>query len=162
LNANGFSQTFSTAGYVDLGGPFFQSMGTNGRSCGSCHLPDQGWTISAERVQERFKFTNGLDPIFRTNDGSNCDHRLEVSSLEGRKRAYSLLTTRGLIRIPIPVPENAEFVVENVNNPYGCSETAVLSMYRRPLPSTNLRFVSAVMWDGRESTPPGTQRITYE
>ena len=24
-------------------------------------------------------------------------------------------------------------------------------MYRRPLPATNLRFLSAVMWDGRES-----------
>src|SRR5262249_41954035 len=39
----------------------------------------------------------------------------------------------------------------------------VLSMYRRPLPSTNLRFISAVMWDGRESSPQtGTQRIMYE
>ena len=26
-------------------------------------------------------------------------------------------------------------------------------MYRRPLPTTNLSFVSAVMWDGRASTP---------
>jgi hypothetical protein len=26
-------------------------------------------------------------------------------------------------------------------------------MYRRPLPSTNLRFLSAVMFDGRESSP---------
>jgi hypothetical protein len=25
-------------------------------------------------------------------------------------------------------------------------------VYRRPLPSTNLRFLSAVMWDGRESS----------
>jgi hypothetical protein len=28
-----------------------------------------------------------------------------------------------------------------------------LSLYRRPLPSTNLKFLSTVMWDGRESTP---------
>ena len=35
-------------------------------------------------------------------------------------------------------------------------------MYRRPLPSTNLRFLSAVMFDGRESTPlTGTQKITF-
>src|SRR5262249_55275027 len=27
----------------------------------------------------------------------------------------------------------------------------MVSAYRRPLPSTNLRFLSAVMWDGRES-----------
>ena len=104
-----------------------------------------------------------MDPIFRTNDGSNCDHNIDVTNLGGRRQAYSLLISRGLIRIAIPVPANAEFVVENVNNQYGCSETAMLSMYRRPLPATNLRFVSAVMWDGRESTPQtGTQRITYE
>ena len=38
-----------------------------------------------------------------------------------------------------------------VDNPYGCSSNSTLSMYRRPLPSTNLRFLSTVMWDGRES-----------
>jgi len=26
-------------------------------------------------------------------------------------------------------------------------------MYRRPLPTSNLRFLSAVMWDGRASVP---------
>ena len=35
-------------------------------------------------------------------------------------------------------------------------------MYRRPLPSTNLRFLSTVMFDGRESSPQtGTQKIAY-
>jgi hypothetical protein len=34
-------------------------------------------------------------------------------------------------------------------------------MYRRPLPATNLKFLSTVMADGRESTPPSTQKITY-
>jgi hypothetical protein len=35
-------------------------------------------------------------------------------------------------------------------------------MYRRPLPTTNLRFLSTVMWDGRESAPQtGTQKITF-
>jgi cytochrome c peroxidase len=34
-------------------------------------------------------------------------------------------------------------------------------MYRRPLPATNLEFLSTLMWDGRESTPPSTQKISY-
>ena len=35
-------------------------------------------------------------------------------------------------------------------------------MYRRPLPATNLKFLSTLMWDGRESsTQTGTQKITY-
>jgi hypothetical protein len=28
-------------------------------------LPDQGWTIAADRVQTRFNRTDGQDPIFR-------------------------------------------------------------------------------------------------
>src|SRR2546423_1700651 len=68
-NANGASSTISTTGKVDLTGSFFQSLGTNGRSCGSCHLPGQGMSIAAEDVQQRFEETRGLDPIFRTNDG---------------------------------------------------------------------------------------------
>jgi hypothetical protein len=60
------------------------------------------------------------------------------------------------------VPAAAEFSVVSVVNPYGCGDPATLSMYRRPLPSTNLRFLSTLMWDGRESsTQTGTQKITY-
>src|SRR5262249_49803181 len=70
INSPGVVQTYSTNGDVDFNGPFFQSLGTNGRSCGSCHKPDQGWTISADGVNATFRSTQGLDPLFRTNDGS--------------------------------------------------------------------------------------------
>ena len=162
-NATGVLETYNTAnGPIDLSGPFFQSLGTNGRSCGSCHRAAQGWGISADEVKARFVFTQGRDPIFRTNDGSNCNQNIDTSTLEGRRKAYSLLLSRGLIRVALPVPANAEFVVVSVLNPYGCSDTATLSMYRRPLPATNLRFLSTVMWDGRESsTQMGTQKITF-
>lgn len=73
-----------------------------------------------------------------------------------------MLRTRGLIRIAIAVPANADYYIKNVFNPYGCSESDVISQYRRPLPSTNLRFLSAVMFDGRESSPlTGTKKITF-
>ena len=160
-NAAGALRTSSTSGSIDLSGPFFQSLGTNGRSCASCHQRDQGWSISAGRVQARFEATAGLDPIFRPNDGSNCNHDIDVSSVEARRQAYSLLVSKGLIRIALEVPPNAEFAVTEVSNPYGCSERDVLSVYRRPLPSANLRFLSTVMWDGRESTPPSTKKITH-
>ncbi|TMG82140.1 MAG: hypothetical protein E6H78_15315, partial [Betaproteobacteria bacterium] len=45
-NPTGIAATFSTAGKVDLTGPFFQSLGTNGRACVSCHQPSTGWTIT--------------------------------------------------------------------------------------------------------------------
>ena len=162
-NRSGLLETYNANGKpVDLTGPFFQSLGTNGRSCASCHRPAQGWTVSAEELKIRFAVTQGLDPIFRPNDGSNCSHDIDTSTVEGRRKAYSLLIDKGLIRIELPVPENAEFSVVGVVNPYGCNDPARLSMYRRPLPAANLRFLSAVMWDGRESSPQtGTQKITF-
>lgn len=162
-NANGASQTYSASnGGIDLTGLFFQSLGTNGRTCGTCHQPSDGMSVSALNVELRFLLTQGTDPIFRTVDGSNCDHNIDVSTLEGRYAAYSLVRTRGLIRIAIAVPANADYQVMSVNNPYGCNESDTISMYRRPLPSTNLRFLSAVMADGRESTPiTGTTKIVY-
>lgn len=160
-NPAGASQTISTAGRgIDLTGPFFQSLGSNGRACGTCHQPSDGMSVSAAHVQERFELTGGQDPIFRTVDGSNCNHSIDVSTLHGRKAAYSLLRTRGLIRVAIGVPSTADYQVVSVNNPYGCNESDVISMYRRPLPSTNLRFLTTVMFDGRESTPiTGTTKI---
>src|ERR1051326_7869521 len=102
-NASGFLSTHNASGKpIDLTGPFFQALGTNGRSCGSCHRPAQGWTVSAEELKARFEATQGLDPVFRTNDGSNCDHNIDTSTLGGRRQAYRLLIDRGLFRIALP------------------------------------------------------------
>jgi len=80
-----------------------------------------------------------------------------VSTVGKRRAAYSLLLTRGLIRIGMDVPAAAEFIIDEVDDPYHCgAPLTAASMYRRPLPSTNLRFLSAVMWDGRESSPTTT------
>jgi cytochrome c peroxidase len=154
-NAAGLVRTVNMNGDgdLDLANPFFQDLGTNGRSCFTCHRPAEGWTITPQSVRERFDQSNGLDPIFRANDGSNCEGA-DISTPERRRDAFSLLLNRGLIRVGIDVPPGAEFVVEQVDDPYNCNAfISTVSMYRRPLPSTNLRFLSAVMWDGRESSP---------
>jgi hypothetical protein len=162
-NPDGLSQTYSANGKgIALTGPFFQSLGTNGRSCSTCHELSDGMSVSASHIQQRFVQSRGEDPIFRTVDGSNCDHSIDVSTLERRSAAYSLLRTRGLFRIAIAVPANVDYRIVSVQNPYGCNESDTISMYRRPLPATNLRFLSAVMVDGRESTPlTGTQKIQF-
>ncbi|HTH24308.1 MAG TPA: hypothetical protein VL919_04320 [Vicinamibacterales bacterium] len=154
-NPSGQGQTF-TQGILNPQNPFFESRG-NGRACVSCHQASEGWSITPAGVQDRFADSDGLDPIFRTIDGSNCEHA-DVSTREARQAAFSLLLTRGLIRIGIDVPDGAEFVIESVDDPYRCGGSLdSASMYRRPLPSTNLRFLSAIMWDGRES--PGNLSI---
>ena len=88
-NPTGFAATFSTTGKVDLTGPFFQSLGTNGRSCGSCHQPSDGWTVTPAHLQERFDASGGTDPVFRTVDGSNAPE-LDVSTVDARRSAYSI------------------------------------------------------------------------
>lgn len=71
-NPNGASQTYSSnGGGIDLTGPFFQSLGTNGRTCATCHQPSDGMSVSAANVQLRFLLTQGRDPIFRPVDGSD-------------------------------------------------------------------------------------------
>ena len=140
-DATGLIETYNiNIQSISLNGAFFQSLGTNGRSCSSCHRPTEGWGVSAAEIQLRFLLTQGLDPIFSTNDGSNCDQNINTSTVEGRLQAYSLLITRGLIRIALAVPAGAQFTVLNVSNPYGCNDSSTLSMYRRPLPATNLGF----------------------
>src|ERR1700693_3680468 len=109
-NGSGLVQQYNVNNApISLTGAFFQSLGTNGRSCSTCHLPTEGWSVSAAEIQLRFLLTQGLDPIFRTNDGSNCDHNINTSTFEGRSAAYSLLLRRGLIRIALAVPAGAEF-----------------------------------------------------
>jgi cytochrome c peroxidase len=149
-NPSGFAATFSTTGSIDLRGPFFRSLGTNGRACASCHQPSDGWTVTPEHIRRRFEATGGTDPIFRTNDGSNSPDA-NVSTVEARRKAYSMLLSKGLIRVGIGIPDNSEFTLVAVDDPYGHASAKELSLFRRPLPSTNLKFLSTLMWDGRET-----------
>jgi hypothetical protein len=141
---------------------FFQNLGTNGRTCFTCHQPQTGWTISASSVRARFEASAGQDPLFRLVDGATCPSD-DVSTLAAKREAYKLLIDKGLIRIGIMLPMPPvvlEFAVTGVQDPYGCTTnpttgltsptTGTVSMYRRPMPSTNLPFLSAIMWDGRE------------
>jgi hypothetical protein len=138
---------------------FFQDIGTNGRTCFTCHRPEEGWGLSAANAAARFNATGGTDPLFRLVDGSTCPTD-KVATLQQRRRAYKLATDKGLIRIGLPVPPNAEYSIVAVDDPYDCNTnpetgltsptTGITSTYRRPLPSTNLGFLSGIMWDGRE------------
>jgi len=149
-NASGTALTLHSAGRIDRRGPFFTSLGTNGRSCDSCHQADQGWTITPKGVRDRFEASHGTDPIFRLNDGANSP-LADVSTRAAREKAYSMLLSRGVIRVGLPVPAGAQFELTHVDDPYGFASAAELSLFRRPLATTNLRFLSTVMWDGRET-----------
>ena len=159
-NPAGAVATFQPAGATfPARNAFFQNLGTNGRTCFSCHQPASGWTVGAADVAARFEASAGTDPIFRLVDGATCPSD-DVSTLAAKRRAYALLIKKGLIRIGLPMPNPTQFEVTAVDDPYSCMTnpttgltsptTGIVSMYRRPLPSTNLGFLSTFMWDGRE------------
>lgn len=153
VNDSGLSKTVFTGGaFFNRNNPFFRPLGTNGRSCATCHAVGDGWTITPASVQARFLLTGGRDPIFSTVDGTNSP-KANLSSIAARYRASSMLLNRGLIRIGLGIPANAEFALEAVEDPYGYASASELSLFRRPIPTANLRFLTGVMWDGRESTP---------
>ena len=154
-NPNGMHATVSTTGSINTSNEFFQSLGTNGRTCGTCHDAADAWTIVPSHVLSRFNSSQGLDPIFRLNDGANSP-KAAVATLAQRQAAYTQLTQRGLIRVGMPLPANAEFTLTFVEDPYTFATASEMSLYRRPLPSTNLKFLSGVMWDGRETVPGNT------
>jgi cytochrome c peroxidase len=155
-DATGVIATVDVNGRVDPRGAFFQSLGSNGRSCATCHVAGQAMSISAAGVRARFLETRGRDPLFAAVDGANCPN-----AREGNAADHSLLLGHGLIRIFLPMPAGAPFTISVVHDPYGCAIVPssdggppLVSVYRRPLPTTNLNFLSTIMFDGRETVSP--------
>lgn len=81
---------------------------------------------------------------------------------------YAALLNKGLIRIPMPVPAGAEFTLAVVSDPYGCNTTQaydqatdpatgvvsqIVSVYRRPLMSANLKFKTTTAADVPAASP---------
>jgi hypothetical protein len=144
-------------------GPFFQSLGTNGRSCSTCHVAEQAMSFTPESARARFDQSEGRDPLFAAVDGANC-----ATVNQGDRAGHSLLLQSGLIRIALPMPAKAQFTISVVHDPYGCAVVpdpnggpATVSVYRRPLPSANLLFLSTVMFDGRETIAPLNNGQTF-
>src|SRR5690606_29023760 len=89
-NAGGKAASFSTQGSIDLASEFFQAQGTNGRSCATCHTPDDGWSISAATVQRLFDETGGLHPIFANNLDADSPSA-PVGTVDERRAAFTQL-----------------------------------------------------------------------
>jgi cytochrome c peroxidase len=162
VDPSGLVGVYKIDGPIDQQGVFFQSLGSNGRSCGTCHIAAQAMSFTPAHAQSLYEETRGADPLFASFDGANCS-----TVARNDRAAHSLLLKNGLIRIPMPVPLNAAYSISVVHDPYGCAlqidpATHVLtaSVYRRPLPTANLSFLSAVMFDGRETIVPLTSAAT--
>ena len=142
---------------------FFANLGSNGRTCGTCHLQSDAWSFTPRHAQSLPR----RDPLFTPNDGSDCP---PTSPSQGPDRRLSSQVLRyGLIRVQIAIPGGAGFVLTSATNPKSCAIPPAsagvdgqLFLFRRPLPSTNLVFDSAVMWDGRETLQPLTTQAGFQ
>lgn len=155
-NPYGRLSILNTAGRLETrGNAFFEPIGANGRACVTCHQPSDAMSLSLDTIQQRWKATGGKDPLFAAIDGRNCP-----DLPDGDAKAHSLLLNRGLIRVALPWPPKAshgssvkpEFTVEVVRDPTGCnnspafginSSSPAVSVYRRPRPAANLKYVTA-------------------
>ncbi len=154
-NADGTLRTLLVGGpMATKGHPFFEPIGSNGRACITCHQPADGMSLSAATARKRWEETGGKDPLFAATDGSNCP-----TLPQGKRESHSLLLERGLLRIerPWPVTEwngrkvTPDFAIEVVRDPNGCNSgpdrgpaAGNISVYRRPRPVSNFKYLLAV------------------
>lgn len=180
-NATGALGLFQPAGpTVASANAFFLPLGTNGRACVTCHAPANAMGLSTSSIQARFNASGGHDPLFAPVDGATCPKNVPSNLTSGSlvggvlglaqsifggllnilapnnpSSPYYLILNKGLIRIPLPVPANAEYTLTVVSDPYGCNTdrtyaqttnpatgatTQMVSVYRRPLISANLKY----------------------
>lgn len=163
LDSSGFVSTYSSAGSFNENNAFFQSLGTNGRTCATCHVVSNGMGLSAAQAQLVYAASRGKDPLFSAVDGAVCP-----TAAPGQQLNFSLLRQYGLIRIALTLPSSLQFTITAAQDPYGCAITTdpntgaeTVSVYRRPLPATNLGFLTSVMWDGRETVAPLNNASTF-
>jgi len=167
-NTNGRAKVLLDGGPEQTTGhPFFTALSSNGRACVTCHQPSDGMSLSVATIQRRWQETQGKDPLFAAIDGSNCP-----TLPQGRKQSHSLLLEHGLFRIQLPWPPNPrhnkpvkpDFSIEVVRDPDGCNggneygpngRSRSVSVYRRPRPVANLKYLTAVgfAYDPKQGMP---------
>jgi hypothetical protein len=167
-NPSGIGGTLNQNGFLFAPlNPFFQALGTNERTCATCHQPSVAMGISVQTVRERYMLSHAQDPLFLPVDGANCPDAVASSTFYGisdPNNPHSLLLDRALIRIGLPWPAKGvtpEFYIAGVWDPTHCelnanygllSKNPTVSVYRRSLIAANLKYVTTV---GVGVTPPG-------
>ncbi|HEU4729241.1 MAG TPA: hypothetical protein VFT22_15165 [Kofleriaceae bacterium] len=145
LDPSGLGASFHPAGFVDLSNQFFTPQGTNGRQCGTCHAPENGWSITPGTVTLMFLLSGGLDPLFVNNLDTDTPTS-DMSTVEARWSSTTMLR-QGKFTRKVSPPAVRDYEVIAASDPFGVGTTSSLWFFRRPLPTANLRSFTT-MWDG--------------
>lgn len=86
--------------------PLFKEafQGTNGRSCATCHVPEDNFTLTPDHVAKLLA-TDPQDPLFAAIDADDPD--AETLTFEHLKK--------GLVRVWLPLPDNMD-VIDDAGN----------------------------------------------
>jgi cytochrome c peroxidase len=166
---------------------FSNAITTNGRTCFTCHQPQNDWEISPAEILAEFLLTQGKSALFQPIDAADCPTSPGATARfpdPTFRTARSQLFNRGNFRISLNAPNplgptdesyvtfggntTPEWVLRVEYDPFDCEldpehglPANLLSVYRRPLPSTNVAFLLRdhagaspekfdIMWDARE------------
>jgi hypothetical protein len=146
-NPAGIAETVHTSGAIDRTNPFFLAMGTNPRTCETCHSAAGGWTITADAMKRLFQQSQGLDPAFNLVDTGNSPNA-DVSTLEARRATFDLMIKRAVIRFTRTISPTAQFIVASVVDPSGFSDSTKVLSFRRPSPTANESKIPNTGWAG--------------
>jgi hypothetical protein len=166
-DSTGAISTFLPGGSIHTkNNPFFStSITSNGRSCFTCHVPQNGWAISPSQIRSIYQTSLGSDPLFQPIDSANCPDAPGATNLTRGQflSAHSQLFKRANFRISLNAPNplgpssvtttfdgsTPQWIMTVISDPTGCENdttyglpAGLASVYRRPLPTANVAFLN--------------------
>lgn len=145
VNLSGFAESLHTSGTIDHTNPFFQALGTNPRTCETCHSSATGWTTNSVGNTLQFLLSAGTGPLFNLVDSGNSPVA-DISTFPARVATFGdTVLKRGLTRFSRTINPAAEFTLTAVSDPYGFSTTTTFSGFRRPTPTANETLTSTIL-----------------
>ena len=132
---------------------FFSSLGSNGRTCFTCHQPQDGWALTPQSVQETYNLVGANTPLFQAIDSAGCPSDPRATSTNpmafALSHAQALLKANFRIGLTLPPQANQQWAKLTVSyDPPGCENDPKyglpanqVSVYRRVLPAANVGFL---------------------
>ncbi|WP_394828640.1 cytochrome c peroxidase [Pendulispora albinea] len=111
---------------------FFEFPGVkgNGRTCATCHRPEDGFALSPATAERLYRSSKGRDPLFKSIDADDG------------KNDYTSLRTKGLVRVTLKLPPN----VKLADDPAATTVTVL-----RAVPTVlNAALTAPYQQDGRQ------------
>ena len=135
-------------------------MGTNGRTCETCHDARSAWTTSAEVMSELFESTAGTHPLFVSLHDSGIRPDAPTGTLSEKRAAFKTLLQFGVHRFTRTNHVGIDYDVIAVDDPWGWSTPASFANFRRA--GTNMGNVNRVASSTTTGTPNPTVRAQLE